>query len=87
MDGSPHDHAEPTRPATGADEPHRMPGWVKAIVAIGLLALLVALVLAFGGGDHGPGRHQAGASELEQPVGVASAVETQAPATRPADRR
>lgn len=54
----------------GADSPHPnddrgsgsgrepAPHWVKvAGVIVGVLVVLVILVMVFGGGDHGPGRH------------------------------
>jgi hypothetical protein len=40
-----------------------MPRWVKVSLIVGLIVLVLAgLALAFGGMDHGPGRHFGGGS-------------------------
>lgn len=40
-----------------------MPRWVKVSLIVGLIVLVIAgLALAFGGGEHGPGRHFGGGS-------------------------
>lgn len=52
-------------PAPDPAPEHRMPGWVRAFVAIGLiLAVLVVLGLVLGRGDHGPSRHVPGGDEV-----------------------
>jgi hypothetical protein len=41
-----------------AQSPPRAPRWVKVAAVIGaLVALIVVVMLLFGGGSHGPGRH------------------------------
>lgn len=60
MEG-PEPRPEPAREPLGE---HRMPGWVRAFVAIGvLLVVLVVLGLILGRADHGPSRHLPGAGE------------------------
>lgn len=48
-------------PATAG--PPKLPTWVKVSLIAGLVVLLlVGAALAFGGGEHGPGRHLPGGS-------------------------
>jgi hypothetical protein len=52
-----HDRSKDSRP-TGPESPPRAPRWVKVSAIIALVAIvLIAALLLFGGGDHGPGRH------------------------------
>jgi hypothetical protein len=70
MDHVPDDHAESATPAAGSAG---MPRWVKVSLAVAavLLVLAIAVMLLFGGGEHGPGRHLGGAAPtsptLDQP--------------------
>jgi len=51
---------------------HRMPRWVKGVLAAIVIAVLFGVVLlVLAGGDHGPGRHQPdrGDAEIETPAG------------------
>jgi hypothetical protein len=40
-----------------ADDSHRTPRWVKVFGAIALIVVVLAVIVALTGGDHGPGRH------------------------------
>lgn len=54
------------RPGTSSDAEteHRMPGWVRAFVAVGVLVgVLVVVGLFLGRGDHGPSRHLPGGGD------------------------
>ncbi len=72
-----------TRPGT--------PRWVKALGITALaLVLLVVAVMLIGGGEHGPGRHEAmGDAGGETPVATASAALAARPMhrTRPESSR
>ena len=54
---------DPPRSAGNAQteaEPPGAPRWVKVTALVALVAaLLIGLLLLFGGGNHGPGRHSA----------------------------
>lgn len=54
---------------TTEDRPPSTPRWVKVsgIIAIGLV-LLVVIIIFFGSGNHGPGRHMPSSSGIEQGV-------------------
>lgn len=53
-----------SEPAHGPGHEHRMPGWVRAFLIVGLLLLvLMALGLILGRGEHGPSRHLPGGGE------------------------
>lgn len=57
--------APPSGPDAGSDREPTTPAprWVKVTGAIALVvALLVAAMLLFGGGQHGPGRHSSSAA-------------------------
>ena len=47
---------------SGRDEGRAgMPRWVKvSAIGVGILAILLAILLIFGGGQHGPSRHFGG---------------------------
>lgn len=48
-----------------------MPRWVKvSAIAVGILAILLAILLIFGGGKHGPSRHFGGLSAAANGVSV-----------------
>ncbi|MCQ4122666.1 hypothetical protein [Rhodococcus tibetensis] len=53
--------ADPSRPDEDrGSHPRRepTPRWVKVVgLVVGVLLVLVILVMVFGGGNHGPGRH------------------------------
>ena len=37
----------------------RMPGWVRVLVVVGVIAVaIIVTAMLVGGNDHGPGRHQ-----------------------------
>ena len=51
-------HPDPSRDAA---PPHRMPGWVRGLVVVGILAIvLLALASILGGAEHGASRHLPG---------------------------
>ncbi|MEU2004600.1 hypothetical protein ACH47B_26725 [Rhodococcus sp. NPDC019627] len=54
-------HADSPRPGdAGGSGPRRepTPRWVKVVgIVVGVLLALVILLMIFGGGNHGPGRH------------------------------
>lgn len=59
----------PGQPHRGA---HRVPGWVRWFVAVGVLvvALLAVAMLTGLGGEHGPGRHLGAAAAAAVPDGA-----------------
>lgn len=77
-----------TDPTSGADSSHPdedrgsgprrepTPRWVKVVgIVVGVLLVLVILVMVFGGGNHGPGRHMSlgntsGPAAISEDVGV-----------------
>ena len=53
--------ADEKRPATEPGGSTATPRWVKVSAAIAVaVVLLIAAMLVFGGGEHGPGRHLGG---------------------------
>lgn len=57
--------------------PPKMPRWVKISLIVGLVVLvLVGLVIAFGPGEHGPGRHMSGGSSTHTGTGNHTAPTT-----------
>lgn len=52
---------EPTREDTPE---HRMPGWVRGFVIVGILLVVIGvLAMALSSGGHGPSRHVSGGGE------------------------
>lgn len=50
-------------------ENHHAPRWVKVMgITLIVLVFLMLLVMLFGGGDHGPGRHLSFQNAKEQDV-------------------
>jgi len=48
-----------------------MPRWVKvSAIAVSIFAILLAILLIFGGGQHGPSRHFGGLSGAANGVSV-----------------
>ncbi|MBW3663924.1 MAG: hypothetical protein KY469_12555 [Actinobacteria bacterium] len=70
--GQPEDlDSQPPDDRAQDQDDHRMPTWVKVFLAASLIAVvLVVVLLALAGGDHGPGRHlPGGEAEIETPAG------------------
>jgi hypothetical protein len=68
MTSQPDDLPTDAAPADAGEYPG-MPLWVKvAGIVLLVLVLVVALVLAFGPGEHGPGRHLAASVGLDAVV-------------------
>ena len=79
-------------PAQGGRAP-RMPLWVKVFIGIGVVGLLlIVVVAAFGGTEHGPRRHLGGSDESRSgasthtPPTQHSGTHAPAPAAQPARR-
>lgn len=58
------DPDERSEPAHVPGPEHRMPGWVRALLIVGVLLLVfVAFGVALGRGEHGPSRHLPGGGQ------------------------
>lgn len=58
-------HSDGDGAPSAGPQPPGLPGWVKVLVAVGLILLVVlAVMLVGGGGRHGPGRHTSSGSFL-----------------------
>ena len=52
-------HDQQMEKANEETDRHRMPGWVRAVVAAGIIAAaIIVTAMLVSGADHGPGRHE-----------------------------
>lgn len=49
-------------------KPPPRPVWVKITFAVSLIVVTLIVVMALGGGEHGPGRHLPGGGDHTPPV-------------------